>query len=415
MRAWLTDGARASSGRSRLRNAFVVGQITCGVLLVVLGASFVRVLRHAGAVDPGFDARGVDMATLDLSMAGEEEAVPPAFWRTLIDRVRQMPAVEAASLARVPPGGWEGIGLGDLAPEDREAAPEAFAPAWNIVEAGYFATLRIPLVAGRDFAAGDAAGAAPVIVVSEALARRFWPGRPAIGKSVRLRPVSARDGRVDQRLATVIGVVADIRSSSLIDGLAEPYAYLPLAQSDALGLTGQMSILARRRGEAGLAASMAALVQDIDPRLVFARTESLTDAVALGLAPQRVFASMGGAMGLVALLVASMGIYGVTAYTVALRRRELAIRLALGATRARIVRMVSIQGAWLLALGLAGGLALAIGVGQVLSVFCYGLTAIHAPTLVGTAALFLGVGAAASLIPARQAVREGWRRALQED
>ena len=143
--------------------------------------------------------------------------------------------------------------------------------------------------------------------------------------------------------------------------------------------------------------------------------ESLADSIALGLTPQRILATIGGVMGLVALLLASMGIYGVTAYTVALRRREFAIRLALGAPRARVVQMVFRQGTWLVAVGLGIGLALAIGVGQVLSVFFYGLPAAHVPTLLGTATLFLAVGATASVVPAGQAVREGWRRALQEE
>ena len=160
---------------------------------------------------------------------------------------------------------------------------------------------------------------------------------------------------------------------------------------------------------------MAALVQDIDQRLVLARAESLADAIALGLTPQRILATISGVMGLVALLLASMGIYGVTAYTVALRRREFAIRLALGAPRARVIRMVFRQGTWLVAVGLGTGLALAIGAGQVLSVFFYGLPAAHVPTLLGTVALFLAIGAAAAVVPAGQAVREGWRRALQED
>jgi len=411
----LKDGIRSSSARSRLRSAFVVGQIACSVLLVVLGASFVRVLRHAGAANPGFDARGVDIATLDVSVTGESKAGAPAFWRTIIDRVRQLPAVEAASLARVPPGGWEGIGLGGVAPADRTGSPEMFPAGWNIVDSGYFTTLRIPLVEGRDFASSDAEGTPPVVILSETLTRRFWPGQSAIGKAVRLPPAGASDGRVQQRLATVIGVAADIRSSSLIDGLAEPYVYLPLAQSQALDMTGQMSIVARRRGEASLAPMIATLVQDVDPRLVLARTESLADAIALGLTPQRLLATISSVLGLVALLLASMGIYGVTAYTVALRRREFAIRLALGAPRARVVQMVFREGTRLVAGGLAIGLALAVGVGQILSVLFYGLPATHVPTLVGTVALFLSIGALASVVPAGQAVRAGWRRALQQE
>ena len=143
-------------------------------------------------------------------------------------------------------------------------------------------------------------------------------------------------------------------SSSLIDGLAEPYVYLPLAQSDAVGseMTAQMSIVARRRAGTSLVPTMATLVQDIDRRLVVASAQPLADSIALGLTPQRMLATICGVMGCVALLLASMGIYGVTAYTVALRRRELAIRLALGAPRGHVVLMVFRQGTWLVAIGL---------------------------------------------------------------
>ena len=230
--------------------------------------------------------------------------------------------------------------------------------------------------------------------------------------------ISVFDGKQAQRrIATVVGVAGDIRSSSLVDGLAEPYVYVPLAQSDAVlgGMTAQMSIVARRRGGTSLTGAMATLVQDIDRRLVLTNAQSLADAIALGLTPQRILATICGVMALVAVLLASLGVYGVTAYTVALRRRELAIRLALGAPRARVVRMVFRQGTWLVAVGLGIGLALAIGAAQVLSVFFYGLPAAHVPTLLGTAALFFAIGASASAVPARQAVGEGWRTSLQED
>ena len=197
-------------------------------------------------------------------------------------------------------GRLEGIGLGGVVPGDREGA-EAFSPAWYIVESGYFATLRIPL-SRTDFAFNDTVGAAPVAIIGQSVARRLWPGQSAVGRSLRLPPVNASRGRNEQRLATVIGVVADIKSSSLIHGLAEPYVYLPVGQSDGMDLTGQMSIVARGRGRVSLAPLMATLVQTIDPRLVLARTESLADAIALGLTPQRVVATVSGAMGLVALL-----------------------------------------------------------------------------------------------------------------
>jgi predicted permease len=412
----LKDGVRSSHGGSRLRSTFVVGQIACSVLLVVLATFFLRVLRHAGGDDPGFDARGVDIATIDSSVTPGSRSGRAELWRTVIDRVRQSPGVESATLARVPPGGFEGIGWGDVAPGDQSGTPPMFTPGWNIVDTGYFATLRIPILAGRDFAPTDTAASPLVVLVSETLARRLWPGTPAIGQALRLSVFDGERGNV-RRVATVVGVAGDIRSSSLVDGLAEPYVYVPLAQSDAVGrgMTGQMSIVVRGRGGVSLTGAMATLIQDIDRRLVLTNAQSLADAIALGLTPQRILATICGVMGLVAVLLASMGIYGVTAYTVALRRRELAIRLALGAPRARVVRLVFRQGTWLVAIGLGIGLALALGAGQVLSVFFYGLPAAHVPTLLGTAALFLAIGAAAAAVPARQAIGEGWREALQDD
>ena len=192
---------------------------------------------------------------------------------------------------------------------------------------------------------------------------------------------------------------------------------MPLAQSDALalGMTTQMSIVARRRGDGSLAGTMATIVQSVDQRLVLTRAESLTSAISLGLTPQRILATISGFMGFVAVLLASLGIYGVTAYTVALRRREFAIRLALGAQPSRVVRMVFSQSTWLVAIGLSIGLLLAIGAGQVLSVFFYGLPAVHVPTLLLTVMLFVLIGSTASLVPAGNAVREGWRGALQEE
>ena len=415
--ASLKDGGRSSSGRSRLRSALVVGQIACSVLLVVLAMLFARALRYAGAADPGFDPRGVDVATLDSSVNGDTQSTPAAFWRTVLDRVREIPVVESASLARVPPGGVEGIGLGGVAPGDQPGTTETISPAWNIIATGYFATLRIPIIEGRDFVLTDTTAAPPVAIVSERIARRFWPGQAAIGKPLRLPVITAQNGVGESHVATVVGVVGDIRSSSLIDGLAEPYVYLPLEQREVTGsdLTAQMSIVARRRAGTSLAGTLATLMHDISPRLVLASAQSLADAMALGLTPQRALATICGLMGLVALLLASMGIYGVTAYTATLRRRELAIRLALGASRARVIRMVFRHGTWLVAIGLTIGIGLAIVAGQVLSVFFYGLPATHVPTLLGTVALFLVIGVVASLVPARQAVGEGWRRALQED
>jgi ABC-type antimicrobial peptide transport system permease subunit len=176
-----------------------------------------------------------------------------------------------------------------------------------------------------------------------------------------------------------------------------------------------LSILIRQRGRSSLAPALSTAVHDTDSRLFLSRTDSLASVIALGLTSQRVFAAVGGVMGLVALLLAVLGLYGMTAYAVTLRRKEFAIRLALGASRARVVRMVLSQGLLLLFVGLLLGLAFALGMSQVLSAFFYGLPAAHPPTLLFTTILFVTVGTAASFIPSTQAVGNDWLKALHQD
>jgi predicted permease len=411
----LKEAAGSYSSRARLRGAFVVAQIAISILLVVLAGLFVRAVRYAGMTSPGFDPRGVEIATLDLSMVDGDEPMRADFWRNVMERVRDLPAVEAASLARVPPGGFEGIGLGGVAAADTVTTSELFVPAWNIVDSGYFATLRIPLLAGREFSPGDVAGAPPLVIVGDAIARRFWPGRGAVGEPLMVSVFNARTRKPERRIAHVVGVVADIKSSSVIDGLAEPYVYLPLGQSGETGMAAGMSIVARSRGAGRLTPELGAVVRELNPNLVVIRSETLEDSVALGLAPQRLLAGVAGSLGFVGLLLASIGIYGVLAYTVALRRREFGIRMALGARHASIVWMVLRQGMVLVGVGASIGLGLAAGAGQVLSVFLYGLPAIHLPTFLGTCLLFAAIGAAACYVPARHAIRIEPLRALRHD
>ena len=410
----LKEGAPTDSGRSRLRGAFVVAQIALSILLVVMAGLFVRAVRYAGMANPGFDPRGVEIAALDLSQADGDEATQALFWRNVIDRVRRLSAVEAASLALVPPGGFEGYGLGSVTAADAPAS-ESFAPAWNVVDSAYFATLRIPIRRGRDFSTGDVKGAPPVAIVGDAIGRRFWPGQSAVGKYLVISEFNPRTRQPEMRRVLIVGVAADIQSSSLIDGLAEPYVYLPLAQSDATGITVRTAIVARSRGAERVGSDIAAVVRELNPNLVIVRSETLDDSVALGLAPQRLLGALAGSLGLVGLFLASIGVYGVIAYTVVVRRREFGIRMALGAQRISIVWMVLRHGMLLVGVGAIIGLAVSVGAGEVLSVFLYGLPAIHAPTFLGAALLFVVIGAAACYIPVRRAIGIEPLRALRTD
>jgi predicted permease len=408
----LKDDSHSSARGSRLRSAFVVGQVALSLVLVVMAGLFVRAMRHAGSADPGFDPRGVDIATLDLSMARYDDSSRPAFWRDTIRTVRELPDVETASLARVLPGGFEGIGLGGISPAGSPS--EGFSPAWNIVDTGYFATLRIPLLAGRDFSDADTAGAPPVVIVSEGVARRFWPGETAIGKHVRV-PALAGRGPWGTRTALVIGVARDVKSSSLVDGLASAFVYLPLQQNDTPIMSVTMSILARSRQGRAIAAELRSLVARLDPQLVIVASQTAEESVALGLAPQRILSIVTGGLGTVGLFLAAVGIYGVTAFAVVRRSRELGIRMALGARGREIVGMLLRQGLSLTILGTAIGLLLSAGISQVLSVFLYGLPALHLPTFAGTALLFMLVGLTASYIPAYRVVRLDPLRALRHE
>jgi predicted permease len=402
----LKDEAEGSPRASRLRSAFVVAQVAFSLLLVVAAGLFVRALERAGSMNPGFDPHGVELASVDLAMGGYTGSTGPRFARDLLDRVRQLPSVETATIARVFPGGFEGIGLGGvMVPGVPLPTGEPFLyPAWNIVEPGYFATLRIPLAAGRDFSATDVDGAQPVAIIGEGLARQFWPGQAAIGKFISQQLFGPR-GPNGTRSLLVVGVARDVKSSSLIDGLAAPFVYVPLQQHEPYGerMVANLTIAARTTHGQRIAEEIRTLVVSMNPNLPIVTSQTLDDATALGLVPQRIAASVSGSLGIVGLLLAAIGIYGVTAYAVARRTHEFGIRIALGARRADIVRMVLWHGMMLTAIGCAIGLSLGAAAAQVLAVFLFGLPPLDPVTFGGATVLFAAIGLAACYGPARRA------------
>ena len=402
--AALKDDATTASGRSRMRHTFVIAQVAFSLLLVVVAGLFVRALQQAGSMNPGFDAHGVELASLDLSIAGYTDTTGPRFARDLLERVRRLPAVQAATIARTLPGGFEGIGLGGVAaPGATLPADQLFVPAWNIVEPGYFATLRIPLVAGRDFGATDHAGAQPVTIIGEGVARRFWPGQSAVGHYL-AKQVHGPDGRPNGMLTLlVVGVARDVKTSSLIDGLAESYVYVPLQQHYTSRMTANMTIAARTTGGQRIADELRSVVASLNPTLPIVTSQTLEEAAALGLTPQRVVASIAGGLGAIGVLLAAIGIYGVTAYAVTRRTREFGIRLALGAQRADIVGMVLRQGMRLAVIGAAIGLVLSAAASHLLVVVLFGVSPMDPVIFGGATALFTAIGLAACYGPARRA------------
>ena len=166
-------------GRLRLRHAFVIAQVAFSIVLIIAAGLFIRALHRAASIDPGFDSHGVELISIDLAQAGYTNVTGPPFVRELLDRVRQMPGVQTATIASALPGGFEVRREALTVPggSSLEHSQAFVSVDWNVIEPGYFATLRTPIVAGRDFTAADRNGTPPVAIVSEAAARQFWPAQ----------------------------------------------------------------------------------------------------------------------------------------------------------------------------------------------------------------------------------------------
>jgi predicted permease len=403
----LKDDPRGFAGRSRLRGGFIVAQVAFSLVLVIVAGLFVKALEQAGSRNPGFDPAGVELASLDLGMSAYTPTTGRDFWRELTGRIRQLPGVHSATVASVLPGGFEGIGIGDVTLPGKVSGAQAQIPvSWNIVEPGYFDALRIPMVAGRDFTNTDLDGAPPVAIVSERLARGYWPGENAVGKTIWYHPAGQPPATL-----SVIGVAGEVKSTSLIDGVAGSFVYLPLQQH----YQSVMTVAVRTTGGYRIVNDIRSVVASMDPKLTIVTTQTLAEAAALGLAPQRVMASFSGALGMVGLLLAAIGIYGITSHTVARRTREIGIRVALGAQPINVVGMVVRQGLLLTVIGSAMGAVLAAGAARVFVPFLFDVAPLDVSTFAGAALIVLAVGLAASFVPARRATAVDPVVALHQD
>ena len=397
----LKDNAQGPRDRVRLRNAFVVAQVAFSTLLIVMAALFARGLDRAVSFDRGFDADRVDAASIDLSMAGYTDASGPPFARQLIERVRALPGVESATLTSRLPGpgsmSFGGVTVPGVAPPN--GAP-FFSLNWTMIESGYFSTLRIPLVAGRDFGPGDREGTEPVAIVGEGAARRLWPGTDAVGRSMVITTNNPDGGAPLQTPHRVIGVARDVTAGPRSE---TPLAlYVPLYQR----YFPEMTILVRTAGDESAAARLQLLIGASDPNLPVLHADRLERELSGPAEVQlRIIAAVAGSAGAVGLLLAAIGIYGVTAYAVARRTQEIGIRLSLGADRSTVVGIVLRQGMRLVAIGLAAGLALGAGAGRVFSAGRFGITPPDPAVFAVTAMLFMAVGLVACAVPVLRASR----------
>ena len=389
-----SDALDRRPARLRLRNVFVVAQVTMSIVLVIAAGLFVRALERAASAPTGFDQRNVEVVSLDLSLGRLTAQTGRDFARDLLERVRTQPGVASAAIAVDLPldGGRMGFGAVRVPGSPAAARDGGIDADWNVVEPGFFRTLGIGLLKGRDFEAHDTATAPAVAIVNDAFARAAWPGENPIGRQMQT------DTSEGNRPVTVVGVAEDARFMSAAEA-AEPYIYVPLSQV----YQGRIHLLVKTSG-ASVLPQVRALVRSMNPNLPVTEALPLSDITALNTIPQRIAAAIAGTLGVVGLLLAAMGIYGVTSYAVSRRTREIGIRIALGAASRDVMRLLLWQGILLAGTGVVLGLAIAAAGSQVLQSLLYGISGMDPVTFGAACALFVAVALVATYVPARRAL-----------
>ncbi len=377
-------------GRSRARSAFVAAQFALCVLLLVVGGLFVRTLRSALGASPGFDPDGVVVAGIDLAPHGIDEERGRAFYARLLERVRALPEVQAAGIAQVALLTGSRYGS-DVHPAEGGPAGERRTNAgFDVVDPAYFETLRVSLTAGRFFTPGDRAGTRPVAVVNETLARRMWPGEDPLGRRLRID----RDEAVE-----VVGVTRDGKYASQEED-PQAFVFLPFAQRYAP----DMVLHVRTRAPAPETVSkLREVVHELNPNVALQAPGALAPKVGVTLLPQRVAAWLIGGFGLVGMLLAALGVYGLLSYLVTQRSREFGIRIALGAREQDLVRQVLGSGARIAAAGALIGIAGAILAAHLVHAFAFGVSPLDPVTFLAVPALLAAVALLACWLPARRA------------
>lgn len=398
------DSSGGGTRRSRMANLLIAGQLAASLVLLVSAGLFIRAVSHGASVDPGFESDGVSTMTLNPESWGYSDAKSRAFYTALRERVSQLPGVEATSYTSLIPMSLSSTGSTIVIDgrDDRPAngAPEGVDVRLAQVGAGYFDVVRQPLVAGRGIADADRAGAAPVAVVNEAFVRRFLPGG-AVGATF-------REG---DRRYTIVGVARDAHYES-VDEVTPPVVYYAIDQRWS---SVQVLMVRSTMPPSALAGALQQAVLAQDGALPRPMVVTLRRANEVALLPQRIGAMATGLLGGLGLLLAAVGLYGVMAYSVGRRTREIGVRVALGANRGAIVRLVVGEGMRVTLAGAAVGIALSLGASRILSRFLLGLDPLDALAFGLAPMVFLGVTALASWLPARRAAGTDPMRALRTD
>jgi predicted permease len=402
----LKGAVEAPAGRRRLtlRDGLVATQIAVTTLLLVTAGLLSRSLLAAQRIDVGFESGGLALVSTELGLIGYDAERARAFWEQATARVRALPGVTAVALTQRSPMAlnfeWNQVFLPDrYRPGDAALVIQA-----TRVSPGYFETLGVPLLEGRDVAQTDTPKAPGVVVVNEAMAQKYWPGKSALGQRLRTRTFDGPEFEV-------VGVVADYKLRSVGEA-PTPGLHFAAPQRPSLGY----EVVARTRADAAaLVTQIRRELLALEPNLVFLQTHTMDAQVGATLLPARAGALLISAFGAVAMGLAAVGLYGAIAYQVARRTREIGIRMALGARPAAVLGLVMRQGLGVASAGLLFGGVLAIGAARALASALYGIGAGDPVAWLAAGGTVLAVSALANLVPARRAACVNPLTALRTD
>jgi predicted permease len=391
----LKEDTRSASGglkKARLTSGLVVAQISLSLLLLICAGLFIRSFLSAQNINPGFNPHNVSIASYDLFTAKYSDASGAEFDRRLVAKLEALPGMQSVALSDRVPLGFGG-GSTSVKPEGYVSqANESMETQVATITPNYFRTMQFPILKGRDFTLQDNKTSQHIVIVNETFVNRFWPHQEAIGKQLY--------SDLPKEWLTVVGVARDIK----VDALNEkptPFVYLPLYQV----YRATMTINARVAGDPlTFGQTVDRTIHELNADLVVFDVTSLETREQFSSFGQRVAGTFVGAFGLLALVLAAVGIYGVTAYTTRQRTHEIGLRMALGASKDDILRLVLGHGLRLTVVGLILGLAASFALTRYLKSMLLGVTSTDAVTFSGVAILLCAVGLFASFIPARRAM-----------
>jgi predicted permease len=376
-------------GKNRLTSTLVVVQTALSILLLISSGLFLRGLQAATSVDAGFEAENLLLATVDPGLQGYDRERSEVFYRELEAGLKTLPGVQAVGLARSVPLSLNSSDRGVSIPGYEPAPNEGMSIRYTMVTPGYFAAMGIPVLAGRPFGVEDTRDGTPVITVNQKFADRFWPGENALGKIVE----TAGEDRV------IVGVVKTGKYFSLGE---EPQDFMYFAQAQVWSFP--MTIHIRTTGDPeALGPLVRRELQRLDSSMPVADLRTMTNQMGIALFPARLVGITLGLFGILGMILAAVGIYSVMAYSVTQRKREIGIRVALGASWGQVVGMVVRKGMLLVGVGVGVGLLASFGASRFMAGLLYGVSALDPLTFVGVPGVLCAVALLASFIPARRA------------